>query len=296
MKHSFKEYVLATRPWSFPASAMPVVVTIACMFAQHEQVRWWLGVWALFTIILVHAAGNVWSDYFDFKKKVDQEDTYGTKILTSGQFKPKETMRLSIILQVIAFVSGISLIAVAGWPLLWVGLTGLALSLLYPPLKYMALGDVVIYFCYAFLPMIGTSYAVTGEIHWDMLWLSVPVGLITISILHANNTRDIETDNRVHIKTFAMLLGRDVSALLYCLEVLLPFVWMTVLALLSMYSLWTMLVWIVFPMSLMNMKMMMGYKKKGITSYAMLDEASAKLQLAFSLLLSIGFVLSHYLG
>ena len=28
MKHTFKDWFLATRPWSFPASAMPVLVTL----------------------------------------------------------------------------------------------------------------------------------------------------------------------------------------------------------------------------------------------------------------------------
>lgn len=296
MKHNLKEYVLATRPWSFPASSMPVIVTLACLFSQHEKMNWWMGLWALLTIVFVHAAGNTWSDYFDYKTKVDQEDTYGTKNLTSGLFKPKEVMCLSVTLLVIALASGIAMVLATGWTLLWIGLAGIALSLLYPPLKYMALGDVVIYFCYAFLPMLGTSYIATGTIHWDMLWLSVPVGLITISILHANNTRDIETDARVKIKTFAMLLGRKTSAFLYCFEVLVPFLWMTVLVVLGMYPWWTMLVWLVFPLSVMNIRMMMSYRKGGIAAFATLDEASAKLQLAFSLILSLGFIISHFIN
>ncbi len=296
MKHSFKDYVLATRPWSFPASAMPVIVTLACMFAGTGRINWWLGLWALLTIVVVHAAGNTWSDYFDYKKKVDRPDAFAVPTLVSGQFQPKEVMCLSIILQTVSLLSGIGLVLATGLPLLWIGLAGIALSLLYPPLKYMALGDVVIYFCYAFLPMLGTSFIVTGTVVWPMLWLSVPVGLITISILHANNTRDIETDGAAHIKTFAMILSRPVAAVLYCVEVMVPFLWMTALVVFSVCPWWTMLVWLVFPMAMKNAAVMMGYKKKGVASFAGLDQASAQLQLAFSLLLSIGFVLSHFVG
>ena len=31
MKHSVKDWILTTRPWSFPASAMPVLATFAYM-------------------------------------------------------------------------------------------------------------------------------------------------------------------------------------------------------------------------------------------------------------------------
>lgn len=296
MKHSFKDYVLATRPWSFPASAMPVVVTLACMFAVKGSINWWMGLWTLLTIVVVHAAGNTWSDYFDYKKKVDRPDAFAVPTLVCGQFQLKEIMRLSLFLQTIALLSGVGLVLATGLPLLWIGLAGIALSLLYPPLKYMALGDVVIYFCYAFLPMLGTSFIVTGVVVWPMLWLSVPVGLITISILHANNTRDIETDGEAHIKTFAMILSRPVAAVLYCAEVIVPFLWMTALVIFGVCPWWTLLVWLVFPMAMKNSVVMMGYKKNGVASFAALDQASAQLQLAFSLLLSIGFILYHFVG
>lgn len=39
MKHSFKDWMIAVRPWSFPASAMPVAVTLGYLFAGHQQVN-----------------------------------------------------------------------------------------------------------------------------------------------------------------------------------------------------------------------------------------------------------------
>ncbi|MBQ5818337.1 MAG: prenyltransferase, partial [Bacteroides sp.] len=68
MKHSFKEWMIAVRPWSFPASAMPVLVTLAFLNYAGYEMNWWYGVWALLNIVVFHAAGNTWSDYFDYKK------------------------------------------------------------------------------------------------------------------------------------------------------------------------------------------------------------------------------------
>jgi 1,4-dihydroxy-2-naphthoate octaprenyltransferase len=54
--------------------------------------------------------------------------------------------------------------------------------LLYPLLKYNALGDLDILMTFAFLPTIGTSYAITGMIDWSVLYIALPVGLITDGI------------------------------------------------------------------------------------------------------------------
>lgn len=288
--HSLKEWILATRPWSFPASSMPVLVTLFWLLAKDIPMNWWLGVAALVNIILVHAAGNVWSDYYDYKRGVDRDDTYGVKILTSGQFTPQEVMRLSVVLQVLAVGMGIVMVCLTGLPLLYIGLMGIGLSLLYPPLKYNALGDVVIALCYSVLPMLGTSFIASGTIHWAVLWLAVPVGLITIAILHVNNTRDIETDLRAGIRTFSMLTGRRVAAYIYCFEVLFPYVWMLGLAALGVTSWWTLTAFLSLPLAIRNARTMMRYKTDGIAAIARLDEGTAQLQMAFSLTLIIGLV------
>ena len=193
-KHPFKEWVIAVRPWSFPASAMPIIVTLAFLFWTEAQINWLNGALTLVGMILFHIAGNTWSDYFDFKKKVDAEDTFGAKTLTTGMFQPHEIKNIAIVSLVLGVICGITLVILTGLPLLWIGLAGAACTLLYPAMKFNALGDLDILITFAFLPTIGTSYAVTGAIDWSVLLIALPIGLITDGILHCNNTRDMVTD------------------------------------------------------------------------------------------------------
>lgn len=287
--HTIKEWLLATRPWSFPASTMPVLVTIVFVWSQGcDPMPWWLGIMALVNIILVHAAGNVWSDYFDYRQGVDAEDTYGVRILVDRQFTPREVLTLSVILQTAAVAMGLLMVWLTGITILWFGLAGIALSLLYPPLKYAALGDLVIMACYALLPMLGTTFICTGGIVPEVLWLAVPVGSITVAILHANNTRDIETDGRARIRTFAMLTGRRFASGMYVAELVLPYLWLLTTILLGLVSPWTSLAFITLPIAIGNCKKMLSYRTGGIKAIASLDEATAKLQLAFSLSLTLG--------
>lgn len=291
-KHTFKDWVLATRPWSFPASAMPVVVTIAWTWVQGLPLNWWFALWALINIIFVHAAGNVWSDIADYRSGVDADDTFGVRQLVDGHFTVAEFRRLSLILNIIAVIGGVALVCLTGLTLLYIGIFGILLSLCYPRLKYMALGDVVIILCYSLLPMAGTSFIVSGAIHWDVLWLAVPVGLITVAILHANNVRDIETDRRAAIHTFPMLTGRRFGAWLYAVEVLVPFLWLVGLMVARIEPWWLGVAFLAMPVAVGNARTMLAYERGGKESYADLDERTAKLQLMFSLLLVIGFVLS----
>ncbi len=272
---------------------MPVLVTIAWLWSQGFDVHWGFALWALINIIFVHAAGNVWSDIADYQSGVDAADTYGVRQLVDGQFTTDEFRRLSLSLNAIAIVGGLLLVCLTGLTLLYIGLAGILFSLLYPRLKYAALGDVVIILCYSFLPMTGTSFVVSGAIHWEVLWLAVPVGLITVGILHANNVRDIETDQRAGIHTFPLLTGRRFGAWLYAFEVLLPFLWLVALMVFRLEPWWLGTAFLAMPVAVKNARTMLAYEQGGKESYARLDEQTAQLQLMFSLLLIVGFVLAR---
>lgn len=85
-KRTLADWFLATRPWSYPASTMPVALVLAYYFADGVAVDPANAVWALVNIVIFHAAGNVWSDYFDFRYGVDNQNTLGVRQLVDGKF------------------------------------------------------------------------------------------------------------------------------------------------------------------------------------------------------------------
>ena len=291
-KHTFDRWMVAVRPWSFPASAMPVAVTLAYLFWRNVEIDWLSGVWALVNVVVFHAAGNVWSDYFDYRKGVDAEDTFGAKTMTSGEFTSREMLHLAVGLLVAALAMGLGLMLRAGFSLLWFGLAGALTVLLYPRLKYSALGDVDIMLAYAFFPTLGTSFVATGNILWEVLWIAFPVGLITVAILHSNNTRDIVTDNRANITTLAMSLGRRLSKLLYAVEVLLPFVWIIACVVVGVFPCWALLTMLAAVVAWQGVLDMLRHSEQSAYTIANLDERTAKLQLIFSVLFTLSFIVA----
>lgn len=291
-----KEWIIAVRPWSTPASAMPIIATLAFLFWKGAEINWIYGVWALAGMILFHYAGNVWSDWFDYRKKVDADDTFGAKTLTTGMFTPKEIMGLAIGLLVAAVACGLGLAYMTGLPLLWIGLAGAVCTVLYPLLKYNALGDLDILLTFAFLPTIGTSYAATGAIDWNVLLIALPVGLITDGILHCNNTRDIATDKRAGINTMAMWLGTKAAARLYAFEMVFPYIWVGVCSIAGLLPLHTIIIFLTLPIALAcasTMKKSVGQETPMLL--ADLDVRTANLQMMFSVLLSISFVVARFI-
>ena len=302
-KHTLKEWYLATRPWSFPASAMPVASTIAYLFwvsktfVGTSPVDWLCGILALVGIILFHAGGNVISDYNDYRKGVDTPENAMMLPLVNGSFKDYEFRRYGIVLLLAGCAVGVVLLLLTqSVELLYVGLAGGVLTLLYSFMKYRALGDVVIVLNYAILPILGTSIVAVGHIDWSAMVLAVPLGLITDSILHINNARDAVSDRAAGARTFAMLIGPKASSLMYRAEVLLPFVWVVVAVCVGWLPVLTILVFVVAKTAWDMARQAKGLVSEGPAKVAMLDQQSAQLQAKFSVLMIVALVVSALAG
>ena len=299
MRHSLKEWFTVTRYWSFPVSTMPVIATFAYLFSKgmlpSGVTPYVILLLSLVGVVLIHSAGNVLSDWADYKTGVDNESAFAVPNLVFHKFEPAEYLRFSIALFVAGVAVGIVIMLLSGPGLLIAGGVGVLLTLLYSVLKYHALGDADIFVIFGVLTVLGTTYAITGAYVPEALVLSLPIGLVTVSVLHANNTLDTETDRAAGIRTFAMLIGLKASAILYCCYMVIPFAFVVV----SVIAGW------LHPASLLclaavvpawkNFRQACQYKTAGLEAMKGLDQATAKLQLVFSGLLSLGLLIGGLL-
>lgn len=299
MKHTLKEWVATTRYWSFPVSTMPLVVTFAYLFAKglvpSGWMPWVILLLSLLGVVLLHSAGNLLSDWFDYRSGVDNKEAFAVPNLVFGKFQPKEYLWLSIVLGVLGAGVGLTIAALSGIGVLMVGLVAVVLTALYSFLKYHALGDLDIFIIFGVLTVLGLAYAVTGTWCPDALVLSLPIGIITVSVLHANNTIDIPSDGAAGIKTFAMVIGERASAVLYCCYMVLPFLFVIATVAAGLLPPLSLLCLLAGVKAYRNFKQAAGYKTAGREAMKMLDLGSAQLQLQFSLLLAVGMFISHWM-
>lgn len=295
---NLKAWFLATRPWSFPASMMPALMVFAYVFYLSRtnglgEINILNGLLALLGVVFFQAAGNLISDYFDYQFGVDRKDTYGSsRLIVDGLFSPKTIFHYGLVLLALASFIGIILLANTSIQLLSIGLIGVVGTYFYYQLKYHALGDLVIFILYGLLIAFGTMFVVTGEMDWNILLISTPIGLLIVNILHANNTRDIEPDHRAGIATFAMKIGLTASKWIYCTHALMAYLLVVLLIILGRLPLLCILVFISIPLAVKNIKVMMSASEGHSESIKDLDKGSAMLVMLFSLLLIIGNILA----
>ena len=299
MKHSAKEWLAATRYWALPVSTMPVVAAFCFLFSKGlvpgGWMPWLILLLCLLGVVLLHSAGNVLSDWADYKYGVDNPDAFAVPNLVFHKFEPREYLWLSIVLFVLGILVGLLLTFLCGPALLIAGGIGVLLTLLYSFFKFHALGDLDIFLIFGLLTVLGTTFCITGTYVWDALVVAIPIGIITVSVLHANNTRDMESDRAAGIKTFAMLLGGKASAQLYCGYMGIPFVCILFSVIFGELHPLALLCLVAVIPAWKNAKQARRYKEEGIQALQALDFASSQLQLVFSGSLSIGLFIAGLL-
>jgi len=292
MKQPIKNWVVATRPWSFPASTMPALLTISYLFFKKEEfsgeINWWYGIIALLGVVFVHAAGNLISDYFDYKKNIDRKESFGSsRMLVDGIFQPKTILIFGLVLLLLGSIIGLILTAFTGIDLLWIGLIGVFGTYFYYKFKSVALGDLLIFIIYGPLIGLGTAFVMTNDLIWEVLLLNVPVAMLVVNILHANNTRDIKHDGMANIKTQAMLLGVKGSKVQYVVLALGAYIMLILMNAIGMVHPVTLLTLLTVPVALKNIRIMMKADIEKPELIKDLDGMSAQLVMMFALLFSI---------
>jgi len=260
------------------------VVSVSAYLAYRfdGQGDWVNAALALVMMMLFQAGSSTLSDCSDHLRGVDGPEDLKVTWIYSGLFPIATLRRYAAALLGLGALAGGLMLLRGAMDAVWLGLAGVALGLGYSFLKYRALGDVAILLAFALLPAVGVGRVVAGSYLPETLLVVLPVGLITLSIVHANNWRDIVTDRAAGIRTLPILAGAKASAVIYAAEVLLPY------ALLGAYVTFELL-----PASVFAVLLTLPLAVRNLSRpLATLDRDSALLQLAFGTLYSLSLVFS----
>jgi len=210
-----KKCIVAARPWALPASTMPVIfgtsLAVVIGRVRLEPFRFLL---ALLAMVILHSAANMLSDVFDFRRGLDKEVTPVSGAIVRGWLSDKAVAAGSAALFIIGIAIGLVLVAMTGRVLLIIGGVGLVVGVFYTALKYHALGDLAVFLNFGLLGSLGAWVVQTRTFSWIPVLWTVPMAMLVIAILHANNWRDTVSDAELRVKTFASILG-DRGSLVY---------------------------------------------------------------------------------
>jgi 1,4-dihydroxy-2-naphthoate octaprenyltransferase len=251
----------------------------------------WLDI--LLVALLMQIATNALNEYGDYRHGVDTIPSAGfAGIIVSGEVRARDVLYTAAACYALAFCLGILLVFERGVALLVLGTLAILAGVLYSegplPVCSTPLGEVLVGVVMGPVEVVSANLAASGSISALALVYSVPVGLMVVSVLLANNLRDVDKDREHGRRTIAVLVGRRHGSILLLSLVTSAFLWSAPAFFVFSASRWVFLLWLAFPVALKGcLDLMNG--KAWETSVAIIARIHVLvgLLLAFSLILSL---------
>ncbi|WP_309891766.1 1,4-dihydroxy-2-naphthoate polyprenyltransferase [Archangium sp.] len=289
---TLKTWLMAARPKTLTAALVPVMVGTALAFGLGVG-RWLPAVAALVGAMLIQIGTNLTNDYYDFKKGADTEERLGPKRVTqSGLIAPGTVLASALLCFGLAVVVGIYLVVVGGWPIVAIGLASVLAGYAYTggpfPLAYNGLGDVFVFAFFGLVAVPGTFYVQALTVGPAAWWAAIPVGAVGTAILVVNNLRDETTDMKANKRTLVVRFGATAGKAEYVALLVAAYATPVVMWGLGLASPWVLLALLSAPVAVPPLKRVMGAKGAELNPAL---GGTAKLQLVFGLLFSVGLYL-----
>jgi len=287
-------WILASRPATLPAAAAPVIVGSA-LAASASVFRWDAFVVILFAALAIQIGVNFANDLADAEKGADTAARIGpTRAVSTGLLTASRMKQGIVVAFGLATIAGFYLIWLAGWVILAIGVVSIAAALGYTngpvPYGYYGLGELFVFIFFGLVATVGTRYVYDGTAPADAWAGGIAVGLLAAAILVANNTRDVDTDRVAGKRTLAVILGRNAARWLYASSVIGAFAVVLVAALTGTLPTWSLLTLAALPLTIQPIRTIFT-ETAGPPLIGVL-KATARLQLVFAVLLSIGVLIS----
>ena len=283
----------AVRAPFFTAAVMPVFLAAAYALSVKWPIDWIIFTLAILGMVFLHAGTNCINDYCDFNNGVDKKTTFGSsRVLVDGLMPPRHMLIESLIL--FGLGSGIGLVITAwrGPVILGIGAIGVAGGYFYSArpfgLKYKALGDIMVFLLFGPCLAWGACYALTATHGIPVILASIPLGLLVTGILHANNIRDMRDDRTAAIRTLPLLIGLQGSQTMYFLLIAGAYAGILALSLGRILPWSSLAVFLSLPLAVNNIRAINAVKEDNLKAIAAMDVQTARLHLAFGLLLVMG--------
>ena len=201
-------WIRGARPRTLGASITPVLVGTA---AAGHAIAWRFGA-ALLVGLGLQIGVNFANDFNDGIRGVDTAERLGPARLTSsGVVAPRSVLIASLACILVAGLAGLALAAATTWWLVPIGAVAMVALWLYSggprPYADLGLGELMVFVFFGVMATVGSAFVQVETVPNAAWWASVPMGLLAVAILVANNLRDIPTDAVVGKRTLAVRLG-----------------------------------------------------------------------------------------
>lgn len=292
--NNFKSWLNAARPFSLTGSMVPVILG-AVYSLKYKIFSADFFLLTLFAIVFLQSGVNMLNAYDDFINKVDTiENKNPNHVILNKSLNSKTVLLVGRLLLILGSAIGIFLSIKTGWPVLVLALIGVFIGYSYTgkplELKYKGLGIPFVFIIFGPLITLGSYYVQAQKFSLNIFLLSLPIGLLTTAILHANDIRDIDTDRKAGIKTLSIIIGREPANIFYYSLIFISYTLIIVYCFLGILPLVSLICIMSFPTALKNMKKL-HLNKNSTGDILTLDKETGMLHTQFSILLILSILI-----
>ncbi len=283
--------MVAARPRTLPAAASPVLVGSALAFevggfAPGPALA------ALAGAVLLQVGSNLANDVYDFERGADSGTRLGpVRVTQTGLLSgPQVKMGMRVVFCLAAMI-GVYLTAVAGWPVVVMGLASIVAAIAYTggplPFGYRGLGELFVLLFFGFVAVCGTAFVQVGTVPTAAWPAGLMVGCLASAILVVNNVRDHETDRIAGKRTLSVMLGRTFGVFEYGALLIVAFGSVYAMVWFRHVSTWSLISYLTLPIAIVLFVHVRKYRGPVLNSTL---AHTAQLLFLFSALFSIGVV------
>jgi 1,4-dihydroxy-2-naphthoate octaprenyltransferase len=291
---SWKIWLKTSRPFSLTATVSPILVGTA--IAGYEGAFHLLTfVITLFSCLFLQIGTNYFNEYFDYRYGLDHAGSLGAStVIFREEMTAGQVLGGGIACFILAALLGLALAYMVGPTILLFGVVGMVIAYFYSarPFKFASrgLGDVLVYIAMGFLMTWGAYYVQIPHWSWRAFAASIPVGLLVTAILNMNNVRDYEDDLAVNKKTLPVRFGVKFGQRFHAVLLMGSYVAVTLCVLLKLLPLYSLAVWITFPLAFNNVRAVLTATDRRVFMVGI--KRTSLLHLQFAVVLSLAIVIA----
>jgi 1,4-dihydroxy-2-naphthoate octaprenyltransferase len=296
-----KPWIIAARLRTLPLAVSNILLGSFLAY-NHGKFSVIILLLGLATAVLLQVLSNFANDYGDYVNGADEKRiSKYERVLQSGKISPKQMRWMLIILTLLTFVIGISLIVLATRALgtialvvfVGIGILCILAAITYTigkkPYGYIGMGDIAVFIFFGIVGVCGIYVLQTRQWDWHVLFPAASFGLLSMGVLNINNIRDFESDRISAKKTLVVRIGLEKAKIYHTWLILVAVILGIVSTLLDFHSAFQLIYLLTIPFFIMNVYRVRSSKYSG-----MLDDELRNLSLTaffFSVTYGLGLIL-----
>lgn len=183
--------------------------------------NWSKSLLVLIGVVLTHISVNLFNELSDYETGIDSNTertpfSGGSNMMQSGKTSYKTVRLIAYLTLIIAGIIGFYFVFTVNYYVLILMFIGAISVRFYTShLSRYLLGEVFTGLSLGSLVVIGTYMVLKGNISFDVIYLSIPVGLLTFLLLLLNEFPDMEADKEGGRKHIVITFGKRKAFFIY---------------------------------------------------------------------------------